>query len=117
MIHAIWEAIPEHYAGVEVDEFVVMPDHLHGIIILTGTGSSSLLSLPQVVQRFKSLTTTRYRQAVASSGWPPYHGSHWQRNYCEHVVRDEAELNRIRQYIRENAARWTLDRDHPENLW
>jgi REP element-mobilizing transposase RayT len=117
MIRTVSEAIPERYEGVGVDDFVVMPDHNHGIIILTGAGGPSSLSLPQVVQRFKSLTTTRYRDGMMSSGWPPYHGSLWQRNYFEHVVRDEAELNRIQQYIRENALRWTLEREHPENLW
>ena len=117
MVRAVWDAIPDHYQGVEVDEFIAMPDHLHGIIILAGAGGPSSLSLSQVVQRFKSLTTTRYREAVVSSGWPPYHGSLWQRNYYEHVVRNEFELNRIRQYIRENPLRWTLEREHPENLW
>ena len=116
MVRAVWDAIPERYESVAVDEFIVMPEHLHGIITLPGAGGPSSLSLPQVVQRFKSLTTTRYREAVSSSGWPPYRGSLWQRNYYEHVVRDEAELNRIRQYIRENPLRWTLEREHPENL-
>lgn len=117
MVRSVWEAMPERYEGVEVDEFIVMPDHIHGIIILTGAGSPSSLSLPPVVQRFKSLTTTRYREAVVSSDWTPYRGSLWQRNYYDHIIRDAAELNRIRQYIRENPLRWTLKRSHPENLW
>jgi REP element-mobilizing transposase RayT len=116
MVQAVWEAIPQHYAGVEIDEFIVMPDHLHGIIVLTGADGHPSLSLPQVVQRFKSLTTTRYRQGVQASGWEPYGGSLWQRNYYERIIRDEAELHRIRQYIQQNPLRWTLEREHPENL-
>lgn len=117
MVRAVWDAIPERYNGIQIDEFVAMPDHVHGIVMLTGTTDRSSPSLPQVVQRFKSLTTARYREAVASSNWPPYRGALWQRNYYERVIRHDAELNRVRQYIRDNPARWTLEREHPENLW
>ncbi len=56
------------------------------------------------------MTTKRYVDGVKQNGWPPFPGKLWQRNYWEHIVRDEPELNRIRQYIRNNPAQWDMDR-------
>jgi len=67
------------------------------------------LSLPDVVHRYKTMTTKRYVDGVKQNGWPPFPGKLWQRNYWEHIVRDEPELNRIRQYIRNNPAQWDQD--------
>jgi putative transposase len=87
-------------------------------------GVAPTLSLPDVVHRFKTLTTKRYADGVKQLGWPPFRGRLWQRNYYEHVVRDEESLNRIRQYILDNPARWEFDRENPaatapepENAW
>ncbi|MDP2673948.1 MAG: transposase [Dehalococcoidia bacterium] len=77
-------------------------------------GVAPTLSLPDVVHRFKSLTTARYRQAVRDQGWPPFAGRLWQRNYYEHVIRGEDELDRVRQYIAENPLRWDEDPENPE---
>ncbi len=71
------------------------------------------LSLPDVVHRFKTLTTKRYADGVKRDGWPAFRGRLWQRNYYEHIIRNEASLNRIRQYILDNPARWALDRENP----
>jgi len=78
------------------------------------------MSLPDVVHRFKSLTTARYRHGVKDEGWPPFPGRVWQRNYWEHVIRDEEALRQIREYIVNNPARWAEDRMHPDaptNPW
>jgi REP-associated tyrosine transposase len=72
------------------------------------------MSLPDVVQRFKSLTTTRYRHGVAQQAWSPFPGRLWQRNYYEHVIRTEESLFSIRSYIAANPERWALDRENPE---
>jgi len=66
-----------------------------------------------VVHRFKTLTTKRYIDGVKSSDWPPFHGRLWQRNYYEHIARGDDELNRIREYIANNASQWDLDRENP----
>jgi REP element-mobilizing transposase RayT len=66
-----------------------------------------------MVQAFKSITTHEYSIGVKQSGWPPFPGKLWQRNYWEHIIRDEPELDRIREYIRNNPAQWELDRLHP----
>ena len=73
-------------------------------------GVAPTLSLPDVVHRFKTMTTKRYIDGVKQNGWAPFPGKLWQRNYWEHIIRDESELNRIREYIRNNSAKWELDK-------
>ncbi len=135
MVQNIWIELPTYYPGVDIDAFVVMPDHIHGIIILTRaesvgaglracpfdgngqpqgvapteTAPPDRLSLPDVVHRFKSLTTARYRAGVQRHDWPAFDGRLWQRNYHEHIIRDDAELTRIRRYIADNPARLHSD--------
>ncbi len=124
MVSATWKEIPGPYPGVDFDEWVVMPNHLHGIVVLDGNEeglgrvcqTGTRFSLADVVQRFKGLTTSRYMIGVRESGWPPFAGRLWQRNYYEHVIRDEEELNRIRTYIRDNPAGWTNDPENPAAL-
>ena len=65
------------------------------------------------MQWFKTMTTNDYIRGVKAMGWLPFPGRLWQRNYYEHVVRNEVELDAIRRYIDENPARWALDRDNP----
>jgi REP element-mobilizing transposase RayT len=71
------------------------------------------MSLPDVVHRFKSFTTAMYRHGVKNHGWPPFAGTFWQRNYWEHVIRDERGLRQIQEYIMNNPARWAEDRMYP----
>lgn len=125
MVQAVWEEIPVHYAGVAIDAFVVMPNHIHGIVVLVGAtpcgrplsgqaqGPAPTISLPDVVHRFKTMTTKHYADGVKQAGWSPFPGQLWQRNYYEHIIRDEDSLNRIRQYITDNPAQWALDRENP----
>ena len=76
-------------------------------------GPTRRLSLPDVVHRFKTLSTMRYGDGVRRSGWTPYDGRLWQRNYYEHIVRNERDLDRFRRYIDENPTRWSSDRHNP----
>jgi hypothetical protein len=59
------------------------------------------------------MTTKRYTDGVKQSSWPPFLVKLWQRNYWEHIIRDESELNRIRDYSQNNPAQWDLDKLHP----
>ncbi|MDO8612587.1 MAG: transposase [Dehalococcoidia bacterium] len=135
VVESVWRELPEHYPGVAVDACAVMPNHLHGIVVLVGAGRANVepvgagasacpepgqpqgvaptLSLPDVVQRFKSLTTAKYRKGVRDSGWQPFAGRLWQRNYYEHVIRNEDDLDRVRRYIAENPLRWDEDPENP----
>jgi putative transposase len=132
MIKTVWQEIPLYYTGTEIDEFVVMPNHIHGIAIIVGatprgcpdkngqtqgqargpapTEYTGALSLGDIVHRFKTMTTKRYVDGVKQWGWKPFPGRLWQRNYWEHIVRNETELNRIREYIHNNPAKWETDR-------
>jgi putative transposase len=142
MIQAVWDEMPAYYPGIETDSFVVMPNHIHGIIVLAQAGprpqpareaglrgqprgvaptdrfsqggqSPTGLTLGDAVHRFKTMTTKRYTDGVKQVGWSPYQGRLWQRNYFEHVVRDEHDLERIRQYIADNPMRWSVDAENP----
>ncbi len=116
MIWDVWEGLPGHYPGVALDAFVVMPNHVHGIIVLAAEDAEAVavMSLSDVVQRFKSFTTARYRQGVVEQGWPPFPGRLWQRNYYEHIIRTETAYQKIRDYIINNPATWADDQLHPE---
>ncbi len=113
-----WAAIPNHFPDVTLDEFVVMPNHLHGILVIAGRGTPWRApteafgrpapgSLPTVIRAFKSSVT---RNLIRYEGRK---GSLWQRGYYERVIRDEEELSRLRQYIAENPMKWDEDADNP----
>ncbi len=72
------------------------------------------LSLPVIVQRFKSMTTKRYIDGVKQPGWQPFYNKLWQRNYYEHIIRDDNEFNEVKRYILTNPENWPFDRDNPD---
>lgn len=121
MINQIWQELPNHYPGVDIDLFVVMPNHFHGIIVLLSPfpqnradkDSFTPLSLADIVHRFKTLTTTRYIHGVKQLGWRPFNRRLWQRNYYEHVIRNEQALDGIRDYIDQNPLMWMEDAENP----
>jgi len=110
MVRAAWEGLPEHYPGVSVDAFVSMPDHVHGILVLNDHDpNDAALSLPDIMQRWKSWTTTLYRRGVNEQNWQPFPSRLWQRNYYERIVRDEKEWQRYKDYIGHNPLKWADD--------
>jgi len=119
MVQKMWDELPLYYPGIALDAFILMPNHVHGIIVLTGeTGQArgpapTFISLPDVMQRFKSITTAKYRKGVTENGWAPFEGKLWQRNYYEHIIRSEKALNSIREYIFANPAKWAYDKENP----
>ena len=62
---------------------------------------------------FKTMTTNAYIAGVKQSGWPPFPGRLWQRNYYERIIRDDGELSGIREYIRLNPVKWADDNENP----
>jgi putative transposase len=69
--------------------------------------------LSAVLQWFKTMTTNEYIRGVKHHGWPPFPGKLWQRNYWEHIGRDERDLDRFRAYVEANPARWAEDEENP----
>ncbi len=137
-IQAVWARLSERFPTIESDAFIVMPNHIHGILVLVGAGpvlslveacaelSRSGLALPvkgaassaptaftpvtlgNLLRAFKSISAIGANRFLSRSGKPL-----WQRNYYEHVIRNEESLNRIREYIATNPLRWELDRENP----
>ena len=70
-------------------------------------------TLGDIIGAFKSITTHEYIKGVDNKNWHQFYKRLWQRNYYEHVVRDEADLNRIRDYIQSNPANWDEDEENP----
>jgi REP element-mobilizing transposase RayT len=101
-IAILWEALASRFSALGIDFFVVMPNHLHAILVLPDADGKSLVGargmatrLSDVVGAFKWMTTVAYIEGVKTMGWPQFRGRLWRRNYYEHVVRDETELTRI----------------------
>jgi len=125
MVERWWHKLESKFAALETDFYVVMPNHFHGIALIAGNTSSALPAWPQgahmgaplqkILQWFKTMTTNEYIHGVKEHGWPQFKGSLWQRSFYDHVIRDEASLNRIREYISTNPQRWDLDRENPRS--
>ena len=122
-----WLEIPKHFTNVTLDAFVIMPDHLHGMVIITDTldrssvgaqhaaplrrtGGSAVLARPEgpargslgaIVRAFKSAATKRINAMRHKAG-----DSVWQRNYYDRIIRDVRELQRARRYVYLNPSRW-----------
>ena len=117
-----WLAIPGHFPNSDINEFIVMPNHIHGILIIGGDDYSgrdaymrplqskrqnvdrSKMYLSKIIQGFKSSVTRKVRKRRDG------HAFGWQRSFYDHVIRNEENLNRIREYIRNNPLKWAFDR-------
>lgn len=132
-----WLAIPNQVSRAVLDEWVLMPNHLHGILALTDDPEKSLLSEPldlrlvfemddkaqrslanapagslgSIIRSYKAAVTRKINNRGQIS-----HGKVWQRGYYERIVRDGEELERIRAYIRNNPERWAADEDDLNRL-
>jgi REP-associated tyrosine transposase len=117
-------AIPDHFPYVTTDEFVIMPNHIHGVVFIVRARHAVPLrrigeqfakpvsgSLSTIIRSFKSVVTKSINTISDTPGMPV-----WQRNYYEHVIRDEDDFARIRQYIADNATKWGEDENNPVNL-
>ena len=104
----------DRYPGVELDTFVLMPNHLHAVFNIgwaTGENQEGI-SLSRVMNWFKSATTNEYIRRVKAESWPRFPGTFWQDNFHEHIVRDQGDLDRIREYIVGNPGKWELDSEY-----
>jgi putative transposase len=121
MMRECWLDLPDHYPRVSLDAFVIMPDHIHGILILTdnswaglkpaptgaGTRGGVRHGLPEIVRALKTYSARRINAARGTPGT-----SVWQRGYYERIIRNERELNLTRKYITKNPRNWQSDREH-----
>jgi len=122
-----WRALPEHFPNVELGVYVIMPNHVHGIIVIHDAGENgaavnpppvgarhasplpshgtSPRSLGAIVGSFKSAVTKRIGREFKMANI-------WQRNYYEHVIRNETEWDKIHRYIESNPAKWKSDQEN-----
>jgi putative transposase len=134
IVQAVWGDLINHVPGIDLGDFVIMPNHVHGIVLLVGAGSKPArfavedigadvpdkpraglepaptprCGLPEIVRQFKTFSARRINAIRYAPGVPV-----WQRNYYEHVIRDEDNYRRITEYIVTNPCRWEEDSLHP----
>ena len=123
LVQIAWNDLLKRFENLELDKVTVMPNYIHGIIIIVeaglalpkeGAASSAPtrdvpLRLMDVVRAFKSISAINVNRFLSRVGIPL-----WQRNYYEHIIRNEESLNRVREYIGNNPLRWELDRENPQ---
>jgi REP element-mobilizing transposase RayT len=119
IVSQTWEWLAAHYDYVDLDAYVVMPNHLHGVLILSDDCRGRSRTPPTIivprkplgrlVGAFKTVSAKQMNQLRGTPG-----ADLWQRNYYEHIIRSDAELDRIREYIVNNPAQWSLDHENPE---
>jgi len=129
IVNKYWMEIQNHFNNVELDEFVIMPNHIHGIITIqnskqyVGAGFPRPINLftptlGQIIGYFKYQSTKHINILIKGSGNPTPTNQRrqlkqfFQRSYYEHIIRNENDLNRIRQYIRDNPMNWNDDRNN-----
>jgi REP element-mobilizing transposase RayT len=120
-----WVEIPEHFKEVRTDEFSVMPNHFHGILIIeegvgnaymhSSGGNACMRSLQDRTKMLLSKIIQQYKASVSRKINSMQNNFHfqWQKSFYDHVIRDERELRQIREYIQNNPLKWDLDRENP----
>jgi REP element-mobilizing transposase RayT len=126
IIQEQWLMLPDRYEEIELDNFIIMPNHIHGIIIIVGAIHELPIQnkiiekmdiiqrrkmlLPKIVGYFKMNTSKQINILRNTVGLP-----FWHRNYYEHIIRSDKEMDRIREYINNNPYMWEYDRENPNS--
>jgi len=113
IVQNAWDDLPRHYTHIELDEFVIMPNHVHGIVVINAVTdqSSKLHGFSEIMRAFKSFSAKRINQLRDNPGCPV-----WQRNYFERVIRNEDNLSKAREYIINNPLKWEFDTENPVSV-
>jgi len=115
LIERWWVTLPSKFPNVDIDAFVVMPNHIHGIFVILDDDGTAVgpeqnrVTMSSVVQWYKTMTTNEYIRGVKQLGWPRFNQHLWQRDFWDHIVRNDADLARLRTYIENNPSLWTKD--------
>jgi putative transposase len=110
MVYVELQHVPERFTSIGLDAFVVMPNHVHAIIILRpDEDEHSPVSLSDVVGAYKRITTNTYIRKVREEGWPPFRGRLWQRSFHDQIISSDRHVDRLRDYIEANPFLWTND--------
>jgi putative transposase len=90
-----------------------MPNHFHCIIYILPDAVNNP-TLGSIIGAFKSIVNNHYIAGVNTQNWQPFNKRLWQRNYYEHIVRDDSALEKIQGYIQNNPSTWEIDSLHPD---
>lgn len=117
IIEETWLDLPNHNPHIIPNTFCIMPNHIHAIIEITvhvGAGSKPAQNAPfpnhglsEIIRQFKTFSSRRINQLSGKQGHPV-----WQRNYYEHIIRNEISYNNIYRYIMNNPQKWEDDKFH-----
>ncbi len=122
MIDYWWNELPKHFENIELDDYVIMPNHIHAIIIIRNdscgrthpnvcgaTHRSPPTTLGNIIQWFKTMATNEYIRNVKTKKWPIFVKRIFQINYYEHVIKSEKRYLIIKNYIKNNPVNWEND--------
>lgn len=134
MVEKCWRDLANKFSGIRLGEYITMPNHIHGVVEIVGAdlcvcpefnarvvqgkydektqGAHTGAPLHRMVQWFKTMTTNAYIRGINDAGWPSFDGRLWQRNYYEHVIRNELSYQCIAEYVRSNPQKWQDDTYH-----
>ncbi|MDE0331947.1 MAG: hypothetical protein OXL41_08765 [Nitrospinae bacterium] len=148
MVAHWWSKTESKFPHVDLGEYVLMPNHIHGIVVIVGAdprvrphdkdpesskderieqrqqeehqqdgfqnqGGHMGPPLQEIIQWFKTMTTNEYIKEVKTGRFPPFEKRIWQRSFYDHVIRDDDDLGRIREYIQNNPLQWAIDEENP----
>jgi len=122
MIENNWNELLQRFSNIESDEFIIMPNHFHGTIYIVGAplvgarnnraGTRPAPTLGGIIGAFKSITTNEYIRNVKNNNWQSFNERLWQRNYYEHIIRNDKSLHKIQEYIVNNPSTWEKDKEY-----
>ncbi len=142
MVKSEWAKLSQDFSHIRLKHYVIMPNHFHGIIHITGgppfraisnyfknrlniINDPTLIeppcgtaenSISRILQAFKSISTVYYCESVNQHHWSPFDKRLWQKNFYDHIIRDDEELEIFRRYILANPFNWKYDEDNPKNF-
>jgi putative transposase len=120
IIDNCWNKLPDHFTNIELDYYVIMPNHFHAIIIMNGPVglrspqpgiNTNIFSLSQIIAYFKYQSTKEINKIFTGGV-----NKIWQRSFYDRIIRNEHELYNTRRYIEQNPLKWGIENDLPENL-
>ena len=111
IVNQCWYELPKHYLNCSLDSFVIMPNHIHGIIVIdnekiVGNGLKPFPThgLSEIIRGFKTFSSRRINEMIKEGD-----NFQWQKSFYDHVIRNEKSLTNLRQYIMYNPVKWELD--------
>lgn len=121
LIYDKFSEISVFYPDIIVDKFIVMPNHLHVILLIqinkmtlrqggTAQGPFPTMILSEYIRRFKTLSTKLYIDGVKNGEYPPFDKKIWQKSFHDHIIRNEEEYQKIWNYIDANPLKWQEDK-------